>query len=322
MIQPKRNGQYLSEDELRDLGFGTRVAQQSRLRLLNRDGTFNVGRSGLSFLQSMELYNSLLTMSWSRFYLATILGFCGVNAFFALCYLVMGTDSLSGIATTNPFAWFIQAFFFSVQTFTTVGYGHIWPGDIAGNVVSIINAFVGLLGFAVATGLMFARFSRPTARIAYSEHAVIAPYRDITAFMFRIANMRRSQLIEVDVKVLLITIENTSGTRRRHFHQLYLERDHVGFFPLTWTIVHPVDENSPLFGTTEKEMRDQEMEFLVLLTAIDDAFSQTVHSRTSYRYDEVLCGVRFVDIFVGADDSDGILRVNLRRLNDVERIGD
>jgi inward rectifier potassium channel len=321
MIQQKRNGQYLSEDELRDLGFGTRVAQQSRLRLLNRDGTFNVDRSGMSFLQSMELYNSLLTMSWPRFYLCTILGFCGVNAFFALCYLAVGSSSLSGIETTNPFAWFIQAFFFSVQTFTTVGYGHIWPGSIAGNVVSIINAFVGLLGFAVATGLMFARFSRPTAKIAYSERAVIAPYREISAFMFRIANMRRSQLIEVDVKVLLITIEHINGTRRRHFNQLSLERDHVGFFPLTWTIVHPVDENSPLFGITEKEMIDQEMEFLVLLTAIDDAFSQTVHSRTSYRYDEVLCGVRFVDIFVGADDSDGILRVNLRRLNDVERIG-
>jgi inward rectifier potassium channel len=305
-----------SPEDLRDLGFGSRVTEQSRLRLLNRDGTFNVERTGLSFLESLELYHSLLTMPWWRFYLVTFAAYVAINVAFAALFLALGDGALGGIQETTIGGRFVDAFFFSVQTFTTVGYGHIFPNGNGANFLVVINAFVGSLSFALATGLLFARFSRPTARIGFSRNAIIAPYRGITAFEFRIANQRRSQLIDVEARVLLVLNESTNGTTKRRFHALALERDRVAFFPLTWTIVHPIDESSPLFGMSFDDLCASNAEFTVLLTATDDVFSQMVHARTSYNGDEVVFGARFTDPFVPS--TDGILRVDLRRLNDYE----
>jgi inward rectifier potassium channel len=214
----------------------------------------------------------------------------------------------------------MEAFFFSVETFTTIGYGNIIPANFAANVLVTIDAFVGSLGFALATGLLFARFSRPTAKLVFSEKGLIAPYRGITAFEFRIANQRPSQLIDVDAKVLLSRMEEVNGTRMRRFYNLPLERERVVFFPLAWTVVHPIDEESPLNGLTPEDLRETQSEFLVLITAIDDTFSQTVHSRTSYRYDEVKWRHKFRDLFTSDRDGDGIHRNDLRRLHDIEEV--
>ena len=306
------NGEIRSD--LRDLGFGARVTEQSRLRLLNRDGSFNVRRTGLSFVERIDLYHSLLTMPWWRFHLVVFSAYVVLNLLAASGFMLLGEGALGGIQETTFTGRFTETFFFSVQTFTTVGYGHVFPDGPAANTLVVLHAFIGLMGFALATGILFARFSRPTAKISFSQSAIIAPYRDVIAFEFRIANQRRSQLIDVEARVLLVRNETVDGKTTRRFHNLALERDRVAFFPLTWTVVHPIDEASPLFGLTEHEMRTCDAEFTVLLTATDDIFAQMVHARTSYRGEEILWGAKFADPFVPSDD--GILRVDLRRLHD------
>jgi inward rectifier potassium channel len=305
-------------EELQDLGFGTRVTQQSRLRLLNRDGSFNVDRAGMNLFQSFDLYHALLNMSWPKFYATVFATFCLVNVLFAGIFLLCGSDALvttTGIAVTDGF---LRAFFFSVQTFTTVGYGHIVPNTLVANIVVIVNAFVGLLFVALATGLLFARFSRPSAKIEFSRNAVIAPYHGITAFEFRIANKRPSQLVEVGAQVLLILMQGDDGKRKRKFINLNLERVKVAFFPLSWTVVHPIDEESPLYNLTDDDLRRAHAEFLILLTAIDDTFSTSVHARSSYTHDEIIWRAKFADVFQPAED--GVLRVDLRRLHLVEKV--
>lgn len=310
-----RNG----KEDLRDLGFGTRVSDESRERLLNRDGSFNVERTGLSFFQSLNLYHSLLTMSWTWFYLTLLLGYIGINALFAGAFMLCGPEGLSGFEGAEVAERWLSAFFFSVQTFTTVGYGTISPANVQANILAAFDAFVGLVGFALATGLLFARFSRPTAKILHSRHGLIAPYRDISAFMFRIVNQRKSQLIEVEVQVIYTRLVERKGERRREYHQLRLERERVAFFPLHWTVVHPIDEESPLWGITEEEFHATMSEFLVLLSATDDTFSQVVYSRSSYRHDEVIWNARFADPFRMRED--GTIGVDLNRMHEWETVG-
>ena len=190
-----RQGSQTPGEDLNDLGFGSRVVEESKLRLLNRDGSFNVARTGLSFFQSLHLYQSVLTMSWSRFFLTAFAFYVVVNVLFAVGFVLSGPDALSGATGVTLPERFMEAFFFSVQTFTTVGFGHLSPNSFVADVLVTVDAFVGLLAFALAAGAVFARFSRPTAKITFSERAVIAPYQDGTAFEFRLVNERRSPIL-------------------------------------------------------------------------------------------------------------------------------
>ena len=299
--------------EERDLGFGSVVASESRKRLLNPDGSFNVARRGLGVWSSLSVYHALLRMSWPRF-LATLAGtYLAANALFALGYLACGPDALTGMDAGTGHG-FLRAFFFSVQTLATIGYGEVVPYGVAPNVLVVAEALAGVLGFALATGLLFARVSRPTARIIFSREAVIAPYRGGSAFMLRIANARRSEIIELDAKVVLSLFEQVDGQRTRRFHTLALERQHVAFFPLAWTIVHPVDAGSPLRRRTAAELLAADAEFLVLLTGIEETFSQTVHARSSYRATDIVWGARFTDLF-NRDADDGDLTIDVGRLH-------
>lgn len=305
------------DDINRDLGLGSRVAQESRVRFLNRDGSFNVHRKGLSFLRSQNTYHSLLTMSWVKFFIILSLSYFIVNAIFACGYVLCGSDAIEGIHPQNIADEFLQDFFFSVQTVSTIGYGTASPHGLAANILVTFEALAGLLGFALATGLLFARFSRPNARIVYSHHAVIAPYRGITAFEFRIANERSNELFEVHCTLTLSRVErDTQGNTMRKFYPLSLERNQVVFFPLHWVIVHPIDEQSPLYGETETSLKASDGEFLILLTAFDETFSQTVHSRSSYKYHEVRWGAKFADMFHSSDD-EGVT-IDLRRIHNIE----
>jgi inward rectifier potassium channel len=302
------------DDINRDLGLGTRVAQESRQRFLNRDGSFNVERLGLPFFRSLNLYHWLVNIPWTAFYLLIALSYLLANAVFAAGYLACGPDALRGAGDLGLAGRFLAAFFFSVQTIATIGYGALVPHGLAANVLVTIESLVGLLGFALATGLLFARFSRPNAKIIFSPNAVVAPYHGITALEFRIANARSSQLINVEAVVTLSRLETIGGGPRRRFYELPLERRSVVFFPLHWVIVHPIDENSPLYGVTREQFLASDAEILVLLTATDETFAQPVHSRTSYKHTEVLWGARFADIYLPPRDRIG---VNLRRLGDV-----
>jgi inward rectifier potassium channel len=305
-------------DDLNDLGFGSRVSELSRLRMLNRDGSFNVARSGLSFFQSLNVYHSLLEMPWLRFHAVVFLCFVAINILFAVAFFLCGPGALNGVSSVTLVDRFRDCFFFSVQTFTTVGYGHVSPNTIAANLLVLICAFVGLFSFALATGLLFARFSRPTAKILYSDQALIAPYRDVTALQFRIANQRRSQLLGVEARILMTWVDDPGGRRTRQYRQLQLERERVTFFPLHWTVVHPIDEQSPMYGMTDERLREVEGEFLVLLSAVDDSFATTVHSRTSYRHDEIVWGAKFVDIF--KREARDVMHVDLKKLHQFERV--
>ncbi len=307
-----------SDDPNRDLGFGSYVSRESRQRLLNRDGSFNLRREGIRPFASLSLYHNLLGMSWPRFLGLVIAAYLVINAAFAGIYLACGPGALRGAGAAemggNAF-W--RAFFFSVETFATIGYGHISPAGLAANVVVTIESLFGLLGFALATGLLFSRFSRPTARIAFSARALIAPYRGGSAFEFRIVNARTNQLIDVQCRVLFTRFPRQDG--ERIYVPLTLERPQVTFFPLAWTIVHPIDEASPLRGLTPEEMTASNAEFLVLLTGFDDTFSQTVHARSSYRANEVVWGASFTTMF-NPPTSEGILSIDLGRLDEFQRV--
>jgi len=308
-----------NQADMRDLGFGSVVARESRRRLLNRDGGFNVMRSGLGYLASLSPYHALLTMSWRRFFGLTAFFYFGANLIFAAAYLLCGPGALLVAESAGIESHFLRAFFFSIHTLATIGYGTISPVGLAANVIVSIESFVGLFGLALCASLLFARFSRPTAKILFSDRAVIAPYRGMTAFEFRIANARRNQIIELEAKVLFARFEEVDGRPLRRFYPLKLERDRVVFFPLSWTIVSPIDETSPFYGMSAEDLRETMGEFLVLLTGFDETFSQTVHARSSYLAEEVVWNARFADIFNRPAD-DGLLTIDVRKLHSIEPI--
>jgi inward rectifier potassium channel len=207
---------------------------------------------------------------------------------------------------------FLQCFFFSSQTLTTVGYGAIAPSSPAANLVSAFEALSGLLGFAVATGLMFGRVSRPSARIGFSGNALISSYQDGTSFQFRMVNRRANTLIEPAATLMLMTVDRTNGSSRRDFKVLKLERPSIMLFPLTWTIVHPIDADSPLFGKTLADLEALQAEFMILIKAWDETFAQIVHQRYSYRYSELVWGGKFTPAF-GVDEK-GDLQVHVDKV--------
>jgi len=309
-----------SKDEFKDLGFGTEVARGTRQRLLNRDGSFNVTLEGLNPLTSLGLYQWLLRISWPEFLLFVSVLYVAVNTLFAGAYLLCGPDALqssTGQFVNQPF---YRAFFFSVDTFATIGYGNIYPVGVAANTLVAVEALLNIVSIALATGVMFARFSRPSARIIYSRNAVVAPYRGRTGLEFRIANARSSQLIDVQVQVILTKIEQTpGGSTARKFYELPLERDRVVFFPLSWTVVHPIDPGSPMWGLAQKDLLAADAELLVLLIATDETISQTVHSRSSYEANEIVWGAKFANMFL-RNESEGIIGMNLDRIHDIEPV--
>ena len=291
--------QPLSEQDLRDLGFGTVVSRESQQRLLNRDGSFNVERRGLGFWSSFSLYHTLLTISWLHFFLLFVGWYFVANALFALAYLACGPKALGGShAGAGERTRFLRAFFFSVETLSTIGYGNVTPDGRRRQHGGHGGGAVRADGLRLVTGLLFARFSRPTAKILFSRHAVVAPYRDMTALEFRVANARSNELIEISAKVMLSRFEDVDGVRTRRYYPLALERDSVVFLPLTWTVVHPIDDASPLHGETAESLRSSQAEFLVLLKAFDEIFSTIVQTRASYTMDEVVWGARFANAFM------------------------
>lgn len=277
-------------------------------------------RGGLGATHALAPYHALLSMGWGRFLFLTTVFYLVANVVFALAFLACGPAALDGpgIHSSIPaLDGFLRAFFFSVQTFGTIGFGHVSPADVAANTVVTVESLVGLLSTAIATGLIFARFSRPTALILYSKHAVIAPYRDITAFMLRCANRRSNELIEVSVRLIYSRIELRNGARVREFTTLPLEYDRINFLALSWTIVHPITEQSPLFAMTVQDLANNEAEFLVLLSATDESFSQKVYSRTSYRAEEIVQGARFVPMFVETP-TEGVTGMDLSRIDEIQ----
>ena len=306
----------------RDLGFGSVISRESRQRLLNRDGSFNVVRAGLGLLETVAPYHLMLTISWTGFLVLVALLYLALNLFFAALFVACGPDALAGPGAHMLGGRFSQAFFFSIQTFATIGYGQIGPNGFTANAIVTVEALVGLMYQALATGLLFARFARPTASILFSRHAVIAPYAGIPSLQFRIANRRRrSEIIQLEAQVLFTAFETDNrGNRVRRYRVLPLERNKVAFFPLSWTIVHPVDDASPLAGKSREDMEREEAEILVLLTGVDETFEQTVHARTSYRADEIVWNARFRSVFLPPRPASSAVAIDVGGLHEIERL--
>jgi len=265
-------------------------------RAINKDGSFNVVRRGVG-LRDKGFYLHLMNSSWPWFLIQVGLVFTAVNLCFAALYYWIGVEQLSGAPHDTRLEEFLSAFFFSVQTFTTVGYGHLSPHGIGTNILAAIEAMTGLLGFAIGTGLMYGRFSRPSARIVFSHKMVVAPFRDGHALMFRIANGRPNILMELEATAILMTVESGSGGMRRKYQGLKLDREKVFFLPLTWTLVHAIDDSSPLQGLGAEELKELQAEVLILVKAFDETFSQSVYARQSYTWDEIEWGQRFLPAF-------------------------
>jgi inward rectifier potassium channel len=300
-------------------GFDPGLTQQFSDRLrrtINPDGSFNVRRRGVG-LRHANPYMALISMPWTGFFALTVATYLLVNLIFAAIYVWVGVEHLKGANTASLPSEFASAFFFSTHTLTTVGYGNIYPDGIKANVVAALEAMAGLMGFALATGLLYGRFSRATARIAFSNSMLIAPYQDGTSLQFRIANQRNNQLIEIEATLMMMDVVEAGRELKRSYTVLPLERPKVYFLPLTWTIVHPIDGSSPLAGKSARDLAEAQTEFLILVKAFDDTFSQTVHARYSYTHNELVWGAKFKQAF-HVEEGDMVLEMD--RIHEHERL--
>ena len=303
-----------------DLGFGSVVSGATRRRFLNRDGTFNVRRTGLGFAESRSFYRYLLNISWPRFISHVVYWYLATNAVFAIAYLACGPAALDGPEDygVGRLGHFLSAYFFSVQTLATIGYGRLVPATRAANLLVALEALAGLLGFAIVSGLLFARFTRPTAKISFSLNALVAPYEGGWALMFRLVNLRNTDLADVHAVVSFARwVVDAKGNRRRRFDQLTLERDAISFMPLHWVIVHPITATSPMHGLTARALAEAEPEIVCLITADDETFAQTVHAKTSYDKSDIVWGGRFRDMYIMDTDH---VAIDMAKLSDFDRV--
>ncbi len=286
-------------------------------RAINPDGRFNVRRTGATW-RDRHPYLYLINASWTKFLIIVCTLFLITNLIFASLYMLIGVEHLKGADAPTQWLRFINAFFFSAHTLTTVGYGNMWPMGPAANAIAAIEALAGLMTFAIATGLLFGRFSRPSARLGFSPKILVSPYFNRTSLQFRVVNRRSNNLIDVEARLLLMTVQGEDGKPQRKFEQLELERPKIYFLPLTWTVVHPITETSPFFGKSADDLEKMQAEVLVTMKAFDESFGQTVNSRFSYRFDDIVWGAKFSQAF--EVEPSGDLRLEINRVGEFESV--
>ena len=286
-------------------------------RAINKDGQFNVRRSGSTWRDSHP-FLVLVNLPFSTFLALVTLGFVGLNIFFALLYLAVGTDNVKGVQASTPWLTFLNAFFFSAHTLTTVGYGNMYPSGVLANMLAASEALIGLLTLAIVTGLLFGRFSRPAARLGFSENIIVSPYQGGKSLQFRLVNRRSNNLINLEARLVLMTVEMIEGRHQRRFLPLELERSEILFLALTWTVVHPIDDKSPLSGKAREDLERLQAEIIVVLKAFDETSGQTVHARYSYRYDEIIWGAKFAPAF--DIDADGDLHLEVNKVGALDTV--
>jgi inward rectifier potassium channel len=281
-------------------GFGPNSSIEGN-RLTNKDGSYNIRKNGMPFWERISVFHSLLRMKSRHFAYIILMIYTGVNLFFASVYYFIGVKHLVGTnGVQSEWRQFLDAFFFSSQTLTTVGYGHIAPSGILTNLAASIESLVGILLFALLTGLIYGRFSRPMAFILFSSKVLISPYKQGRAVMMRIATYKNNHLTDVEASVTMALHVEEQGNRVTKFFPLKLEFSKINSLALSWTIVHPIDEDSPLWGFFENDIIDSKMELILTIKAFDDHFSNIVQQRTSYTYNEMIYGAKFLPMFTRA----------------------
>ncbi|HTN16939.1 MAG TPA: ion channel [Chitinophagaceae bacterium] len=289
-------------------------------RLVNKDGSINLKKTGMSFLDRMSWYHLLLRLSRLKFLLFVFLFYTVVNTLFAFVYVTIGIEHLKGTDPGGSLAnQFQQAFFFSSQTLTTVGYGHISPEGLVANIVASLESFAGIMSFALVTGLFFARFSRPKAYLKFSEHILVAPHKGGTALMCRVAAQKNNHLTDAEAQATIAFHVAEEGRKVTKFFQLPLEISSINSLALSWTIVHVIDEQSPLWGFGEADLQQSDIEVMVGVKAFDDHYSNTVQQRTSYDASELVYGAKFLPAFQRSADG-GHTLLELDKLDRYERV--
>lgn len=298
-----------------DTGFGTNAANYGG-RFINRDGTFNLRKEGMPFLNRFSIYHSMLSMPRWKFIGLIVVFYALINLLYSIIYLMVGIDQLQGVIATTMWGKFKEAFFFSTETFTTVGYGRVNPVGDGANIVAAIEAMSGFLSFALATGLIFGRFSRPKSFLVFSDFALISPYQDGTALMFRFAPYKDNHtLTDVQIRVNIGLKVQMDGSAEYRYYDLNLERSKVESLPMNWTVVHPIDDKSPFLGFTPDDMIASDVELYVLIRGFDDVYSNFVQQRTSYTYQEIRFNGKFVPMYRESEDGRTTI-LELHKLND------
>ncbi len=298
-------------------GFGT-ISNMYGGRYLEKNGLPNIRKTGIPFLERNSWYHTMLQLSRMKFLLVIFAAYILLNLLFAVIYLLVGVQHLAGMTVSTPFEKFGEAFFFSTQTFTTVGYGRLAPTGWTMSFVASAEALTGLLSFALATGLIYGRFSRPRAFLKFSHNAVIAPFQDGIAFMFRLVPYKNNNLTDAEVRVTLAMMIDENGRQVNKFFNLKLELDRVNAVSLNWTVVHPINEDSPFYDLSKEDLIAARAEILVFVRAFDDMFSNTVVARGTYIGEEIIFGAKFLPMYY-RDEKRGTTVLNMDKLDDVEK---
>lgn len=297
-------------NSLKNTGFSS-IPENSGSRLINKDGQINIKRRGLSFGQRFSIFHWLINMSWPLFFTFIFLGYILVNIAFGLLYVFIGIDGLSGPHPNGFGGQFLDAFYFSSQTLTTLGYGAVSPVATSHNIIATLESFLGLLSFATTSGLLYGRFSKPQAKMLFTKNALISPYKETEkALMVRLVNRNDDQLINVNASLILSWLDDNEGVKTRRFKKLDLEISHIDMLASSWTIVHPFNEESPFTGWSKEILEDLKVELIVQLDGYDQTYSQQIHTRTSYRYDEFIWGAKFRTVLGSNDDGQSILKLD------------
>jgi len=298
-----------------DTGFGTSTTNVGG-RFVNKDGSFNLKKEGMPIWERYSVFHGMLTMPRWKFIMIIAIFFVVVNIFFSLFYYMIGPGEFQGIIAKTPWQKWKELFFFSTETFTTVGYGRVNPvGDWA-NTLSSIESISGFLSLAVFTGLVYGRFSKPESFLIFSNHALISPYQDKSGLMFRFASYKDNHVLtDVEVKVTMGLQLTEDGNTEFKFYSLDLERRRVDSLPMNFTVVHPIDEQSPLYGLGPEEMKNADLELYVLIRGFDDVYSNIVLQRTSYTFEEIKFNAKFVPMYRESEDKNTTI-LELHKLNE------
>ena len=301
-----------------DLGFGSVVAQQVRGRFLTHEGEPTSRKYGLGAQRVERFYLRALNAPLAVFLAWGLGALLLLNGVFALAYLALGNGALHGADVVGIDDPFLRAFSYSVGIFTTTGSGPLYAVGPTAHWLTVFESFIGPFVLVVAAGLLIARLTRPRMRIQFSDSAVVAPYDGWRGLMFRMVNARPGEVNDVQVRMSVALFEEEDGRRTRNFYPLALERSSVDLFTLHWTVVHPIDAESPLRGATPDTLRAAEAEVLVLVNAHEETFSTRVTARASYTWEEIRWDAKFASIFATAPD--GVLAIDVERLGRLERL--
>ena len=301
-------------NEINDPGIGTQFKKKTK-RIINKDGSYNIikigGQKGFR-----DVFKYMLEISWLQFFGILFGGYIGMNLIFTTLYYFCGYENIVGINGDGGVHPIFQTFFFSVQTFTTVGYGTLAPKGLPTQSIATVEAFVGFLSFSLATGLAYGRFSRPNSKIIFSNNVLFSKYKEGYSIKVKMANERENVLLEVSAKIIL-TFDKVlkNGEISRSYYNLPLEIDSVELLPYTWTLVHEIDDESPFWNKSKDEICDLNPEFLVLIKGFDETFSQHLHTKQSFVSEDLLWNKKFLKIYSPNDD--GVIEFNVNHINQI-----